>query len=252
MSLLPKTQVSARCGWRAPPVPGPSPGVGLVGMGPVHPPHGLEEHPVVQAAEGAGRDADAEVVGPAPDLGVEGRQDRRDVGAHLALPDVPEVPAHLRDGRLAGRDEQLVPSFGARGGVVPHGEAQEVEALGEVDDAGLLLREGQPALGQPRREHADDRSASSLGLAEHDEVVGVADDGAVPLDAAGARALDAEGGLHAVEGDVGEEGADDGALPGAGVGGMEDAVVQVARLEPLLDERPAREGPDAPPAGTRD
>jgi hypothetical protein len=47
-----------------------------------------------------------------------------------------------------------------------------------------------------------------------------------------------------VEGDVGEEGADDGALPGAGVGGMEAAVVQVARLEPLLDERAAREGPE--------
>ena len=109
---------------------------------------------------------------------------------------------------------------------------------------GLLLREGQSARGQPRGEHADDRLGVLPGLTEHDEVVGIADDGAVPLDTAGARALDAEGGLDAVEGDVGEEGADDRALPGAGVGGMEDAVVQVACFEPLLDEGPPREGAD--------
>jgi hypothetical protein len=85
-------------------------------------------------------------------------------GAHLGCEPFPEPP----DGRLGRLDQQL-------GAVAADVEAEELEALAEVDDLRLVLVEGQAPGRQPLRELCLDLSGLPLAVAEHDHVVGVPD-----------------------------------------------------------------------------
>jgi len=87
--------------------------------------------------------------------------------------------------------------------VLPDVEAQEVEAdLAVVGDEGLLRVEFQPHLCQPFYNHPlQVREHIAVGV-ENDEPTGVADEAGGRFDRGGL----AQGGLKAVEGDVGEEG----------------------------------------------
>src|SRR6185437_5830451 len=123
---------------------------------------------VVQATEGCGRYTDAEVVGPAPYEGVEPFHEGADGLARESPPfGAQACPQPL--GRVrARRDQQLVPRSCAWRFVAPDGESQEVEALSEVDDAGLVLGEGQPALGQPVPQDDEHPAGVLSGLTAHD------------------------------------------------------------------------------------
>ena len=96
------------------------------------------------------------VVGrPPPHDGVEPLQHRRRVGPaqgpHLGAEPFPDPS----QGRLARSDQQLAV-------IAADGEPQEVEALVEVDDARLVLVEGQPPGRQPLGQPCLDLFASSL------------------------------------------------------------------------------------------
>jgi len=103
---------------------------------------------------------------PSPDDRVERGDDRHRVrsaqGARLGREPFPEPP----DGRLGRLDQQLAVVIAA------DVEPEEVKALTEVDDARLVLVEGQAPGRQPLREPRLDVFGLLLAVAKRDHVVG--------------------------------------------------------------------------------
>ena len=93
---------------------------------------------VVDVAEDLLADDMAVVVAPAPDDRVETTNQGILRQADAGLEDVPNLLLYRRDTGLGRFDEQLAV-------VLADIEAEEVEALIDMDDSGLLLREFQPA-----------------------------------------------------------------------------------------------------------
>lgn len=75
-------------------------------------------------------------------------------------------------------------------------------------------------------------------------IVRIADHRAAAGDTALAAVGDPQGLLQAMQGDVRQQGTDHRALAGPLLGRVPDAVLDIARLEPLCDQLPGRERPD--------
>ena len=139
---------------------------------------------------------------------------------------------------LLGPDQQLAI------GKVPEVEAEEVEPVVDVDDAGLGLAQLQPAAGEELGQARDDVAFEHLprGGGDH-EVVGIPDEVDASVapppqaggDLAAVGALGAEQTLHAVERDVGEQGRDDAALRRAHRRRVQRAELDHAGFEPASD-----------------
>lgn len=85
----------------------------------------------------------AVVVGPASDDRIEGRDDLCLRLAVKGLPGCAELRFEPTDRLIAGRNEELVTAVGHGRRVLPNGEPEEVEALGDVNDAGIIGRQTQ-------------------------------------------------------------------------------------------------------------
>jgi hypothetical protein len=120
----------------------------------------------VQRGEHNGRRRPPVVVRPSPHDRVDLREDCRRVrAAQGAELDGEAVPDSF-DGGFAGFDDQLAV-------VTAGGEPEEVEPVVEVDDARLVLVEGQSSGRQPCGEPRFDVFGLLPGVAEGDHVVGV-------------------------------------------------------------------------------
>ncbi|HBY93792.1 MAG TPA: hypothetical protein DEP84_07440 [Chloroflexi bacterium] len=108
-----------------------------------------DEHPPVQRAEGLGGHPDPEVVGPPADEWVAVPHDVADARRPVFVPFLAQPVPEGLNRPLARFDEQLDPIAAGATVVLTDGEAQEVEPLAQVDDAGFGGREAQAALGQP-------------------------------------------------------------------------------------------------------
>src|SRR5579872_2461643 len=150
-------------------------------------------HEVVQALEGLAGALPTEVVRPAASDRVELLHYHLDTCSLQPPPFLAEAGLHRLDRLLAGCDQHLVSGSCGPAPVLPNGKAQEVEALGEVDDAGLLPVEGQPAFGQPGIQLFLGSRRVLSTLAEHHQVIGVADQGPRTDDLAPPVVPDTEG-----------------------------------------------------------
>ena len=204
----------------------------------------------IYAGEGAFGDTGAIVQRPAADDGVEGGDEGGLRRAPVAADDGLDFIQVALNGLVARFDERLdarLPPEGA-GVVLPHPilpdvEAEEVEAdvalvfiecMGHV---GFGAAQAQPHLGQPgfgaRLRFQQGRQV----FAEDHEIIRVADHrDPVPSRDGG------DGGLEAVQRDVGEQGGDDTPLRRACFREQEFAFVQDACLEPIAHQ--ASERPD--------
>src|SRR2546423_562820 len=177
-------------------VPADDPAFRLVRVGADGPPVGESPHVVVQRAECRAGDRVPVVGGPSPDNRVEGTDDRGGVGPvegfDLGGEPVPE-PLH---GRFARFYQKL-------SALVSHGISEEVETISQVDDARLVLVEGQPSGREPGGELCLDLFSLLARVRESDEAVTVSDDnraarlGLAGVDADGVQ-TDACGLFHTV------------------------------------------------------
>jgi hypothetical protein len=82
---------------------------------------------------------------------------------------------------------------------MPDATPQEVKPLCQMDDAGCLCGESQPAFGQPAREEGLSYLTSLfLAFAEHDEIVGIPHHRSAPGNDALGVMFDPHCGLQAV------------------------------------------------------
>src|SRR5262245_36248773 len=198
-------------------------------------------HPVVQIVERPGRHHHAVVVGPAPDDGVEPPQDGPDTVTFQLTPGVPYLLPQRAHRFLAWPDQELVSCPGGlRTAVELDMEAQEVEPLGQVDDARLFLGEGQTAFGQPGREVLLHAIGVFLALAADYLVVRVAYHRTPSLDFSLRVEPHAESRLHAVQGYVQQQGAYHAALGCTQGRLVKDPTFHDTRLKPLTDQFPSR------------
>ena len=187
----------------SPPIAVSPPGVGLMGMGPIDPPNRFEEHPIVQGAENCGGDSDTEVVGPAPNDGIERVKNGAHRGSDVLLPECIECGPQCLDGCLTRRDAHLISGFGACRGVLPDRESEEVEAFFQMDNTRLLGRERQPTSSEPGRKRLDYSLGILFGFTKHAEIIGVAHQCPWTRDAALLAATDAERCFQAMERHIG-------------------------------------------------
>jgi hypothetical protein len=88
-------------------------------------------------------------------------------------------------------------------------EAQEVEAIGQVRYSRLLIRQGKASWREPDGQLHLGVVRILLRFAEDDEVVRVADQTTLADIVAASDVFHADCSFHAVQGDVGEQRADD-------------------------------------------
>src|SRR5262249_36082873 len=138
-------------------------------------------------------------------------------------------------------DQELVSCPGGlRTAVELDMEAQEVEPLGQVDDARLFLGEGQTAFGQPGGEVLLDAFGVVPALTADYLIVRVAHHGTPSLDLSLRVEPHAESRLHAVQGYVQQQGAYHAALGCTQGRLMKAPLFHDTRLEPLTDQFPSR------------
>jgi hypothetical protein len=160
---------------------------------------------VIRPMERLLRSAMPVVVRSPPDERVEFTDDLAGGGLTVSaqvVMDGTQVPHHLAS---LGRRQDYAP-------VSAHAEAEEVEAVVDVDDPGLCLAQLQSTLFQKRRQHRDNMPFQDLaGRCRHHQIIGIAyqtnaavetatmawANGSAPV------VLGSEEPFHAVEGDVG-------------------------------------------------
>src|SRR4051794_25085032 len=148
------------------------------------------------------------IVRPTPDERVEFADDLTGGGLPMStqiVMDGAQMPHYLA---LLWRRQDHTP-------VAAHSEAEKVEAVVDVDDAGLRLAQLQPTLFEKRRQRGNDIPFQDLaGRCRHHQIVGIAhqtdavvgttaqawSNGSAPV------VLGSEEPFHAVEGDVGQHG----------------------------------------------
>jgi hypothetical protein len=136
---------------------------------------------------------------------------------------VREPPPVLPDGRLGRLDQQLA------AGVAAEVPAEEVKALGEVDDPRLVLVQGQAPHGQPSRQPFPDAFGLLPGMTADREIIGVShrDRGVLAHPGGvGTRLVAHSGGLlKAMQRDIQEQRGNDAALC---------AVLAYAQCRPIM------------------
>jgi hypothetical protein len=93
-------------------------------------------------------------------------------------PDTTELLLDPLHGFHAGFDTLNPATLGAAVFVMPDMETQELEAILEMHNPSLLLRELEAPQGQPVLQNPDARNGILLALAEHDKVISIAHESA--------------------------------------------------------------------------
>src|SRR4051794_3396261 len=198
-------------------------------------------HPLLQFGEGPPCTLGAEVVGPTTDDRVQGTHDGSDGGSLEPPPDLPQAfldPLH----RFPAQLDLQPPTRGAgRDRVVFDREAKEVEPFAEVDELGLLLGELKVSLSQPGAKFVQALACLLLGMAEHYQIVCIPDQSRrFRFQITVSRVHDPQDLFHTVEGDVGQQRADNSTLRRTRGRLVHLPQFHVPRFEPLLDQLPCR------------